>query len=99
MVCRSRALNLHRPLNPDLTHTFPHLSTPLASQVLNLEAMRPLTPRIDVYDHSNGAQPPAFAASPTIGALGSEDLFVGLGCGVIGVYSLATGVTCDVWQV
>ena len=64
-------------------------------QVLNLEAMRPLTPRIDVFDHSDGMQPPAYAASPTIGALGSEYLFVGLGCGVIGVYSIATGVVAE----
>ena len=50
-----------------------------------------MTPRIDIYDHSNGQAPPAYAVSPTIGALGSEYLFVGMGCGMIGVYSLATG--------
>lgn len=50
-----------------------------------------MTPRIDIYDHSNGQAPPAYAVSPTIGALGSEYLLVGMGCGMIGVYSLATG--------
>ncbi|KAG1658963.1 hypothetical protein FOA52_004379 [Chlamydomonas sp. UWO 241] len=59
--------------------------------VLNIEAMKPLTPRIDVYDHSMGACPPAFATSPTISSLGSEYMFVGLGYGHVGVFSLATG--------
>ncbi|GAX78878.1 hypothetical protein CEUSTIGMA_g6317.t1 [Chlamydomonas eustigma] len=75
------------PASEDDHDSFPTFSC----HVLNLEAMKPLTPRIDVYDHSDGTNAPAYAVSPTVSALGSEYMFVGLGCGVIGVYSLATG--------
>ena len=40
-----------------------------------------------------GRSPPAFAVSPTVDVLGSEYLFVGLGCGMVGVHSMATGKT------
>ncbi|GFH09638.1 uncharacterized protein HaLaN_04818, partial [Haematococcus lacustris] len=49
------------------------------------------TPRIDVYDHSQGSAAPAYALSPAITALGSDYCFFGLGCGAVAVYSLATG--------
>jgi hypothetical protein len=38
-----------------------------------------------------GAWPPAFAITPVNPTLGTEYMFVGLGCGVLGVFSLATG--------
>lgn len=60
-------------------------------QVLGLDSLKPTTPRIDIYDHSDGTQAPAYAISPAVTALGSEYLFVGLGCAVVAVYSLATG--------
>ena len=63
----------------------------LSCQVINLEAMRPLTPRIEIFDHSQGRAAPAYALSPVISSLGSEYMFVGLGCGVVGVFSIATG--------
>ncbi|GFH29496.1 uncharacterized protein HaLaN_28166, partial [Haematococcus lacustris] len=39
------------------------------------------TPRIDVYDHSQGSAAPAYALSPAVTALGSDYCFFGLGCG------------------
>ncbi|KAG2500495.1 hypothetical protein HYH03_001274 [Edaphochlamys debaryana] len=60
--------------------------------VLNVESgLRSHTPRIEVYDHSRGACPPAFAVSPRVPGLGSEYLVVGLGHGLLGFYSLASG--------
>eukprot|EP00798_Chlamydomonas_sp_ICE-L_P016711 gene16711-22979_t len=63
-----------------------------ACHVINLETMRPNTPRIDVYDHSQGKCAPAYALTPTITSLGSEYMFVGMGCGFIAVYSIATAL-------
>ncbi|GFR51729.1 hypothetical protein Agub_g14180, partial [Astrephomene gubernaculifera] len=60
--------------------------------VLNVEAgLKPNTPRIDIYDHSRGACAPAYALTPRVPSLGSEYLIAGLGCGLLGWYSLATG--------
>jgi hypothetical protein len=59
--------------------------------VINLAAMRPLVPRIDCPDPSHGTVPPAFALTSTLPSLGSEYLIMGLGAGMLGVYSLATG--------
>jgi len=39
-----------------------------------------------------GKCPPAYAITPVIPAMGTEYMFVGLGCGVVGTYSLATGL-------
>lgn len=38
-----------------------------------------------------GTCPPAYAITPVTPALGTEYLLVGLGSGVVGAYSLATG--------
>ncbi len=40
---------------------------------------------------AQGHSAPAYALSPSVPSLGSEYMFAGLGCGVVGVYSLATG--------
>lgn len=61
------------------------------TQVLNIAAMRVLVPRIDVTDPSGGTSAPAFALSDTLYGAGSEYLMIGLGGGILGVYSLATG--------
>ena len=76
---------------PAAAHSLPAAACRLL-QVLNIEQRKPMTPRIDVYDHSGGKNAPAYAISPAVRSLGSEYLFVGLGGGFIGVYSLATGV-------
>ncbi|KXZ48331.1 hypothetical protein GPECTOR_28g737 [Gonium pectorale] len=60
--------------------------------VLNVESgFRPSTPRIDIYDHSSGSAPPAYAVSPVVPGLGSEYLLVGAGHGMLAVHSLASG--------
>lgn len=66
------------------------LHTP-ACQVLNIAAMRALVPRIDVADPTYGTAPPAYAITPSFKLMGTEYLFMGIGAGVIGVFSLATG--------
>jgi hypothetical protein len=53
--------------------------------------MRPVVPRIDAPDPSFGTAPPAFALTPALPGLGTEYLVMGLGAGMLGVYSLATG--------
>lgn len=53
--------------------------------------MRALVPRIDTPDPSYGTSAPAFALSNTLAALGTEYLIMGLGAGMLGVFSLATG--------
>ncbi len=101
----------------------------MSAHVVNMSSARPVTPRIDVYDHSNvrrrgkggggvreendglrvcrdvcwraagcvlrtrsqGTAAPAFALTPPVNTLGSEYMFVGLGCGMVGVFSVATG--------
>ncbi|KAF5835940.1 hypothetical protein DUNSADRAFT_6650 [Dunaliella salina] len=69
----------------------PHSFAFFSAHVINIETMRSTVPRIDVYDHSQGSSPPAYAITPVTPAMGTEYMFVGLGCGVVGVYSLATG--------
>lgn len=41
--------------------------------------------------HCRGTSPPAFAVTPRVPGLGSEYLVVGLGHGMVAMYSLATG--------
>eukprot|EP00879_Flechtneria_rotunda_P014980 GHRR01015651.1.p1 GENE.GHRR01015651.1~~GHRR01015651.1.p1 ORF type:complete len:223 (+),score=162.75 GHRR01015651.1:116-784(+) len=53
--------------------------------------MKALIPRIDIPDPSDGSAAPAYAISQTLTSQGTEYLFANLGCGVIGVYSVATG--------
>ena len=48
------------------------------------------TPRMDVAIQEDG-KPPAFALSKTVPVLGSDYLYIGLGCNHVGVFSLATG--------
>ncbi|GLC73006.1 hypothetical protein PLESTF_001319000 [Pleodorina starrii] len=67
--------------------------------VLNVEeGFKPSTPRIDIYDHSRGAAPPAFAVSHRVSGLGSEYLVVGLAHGLLGFFSLSTGAIVRVVQ-
>jgi hypothetical protein len=68
-------------------------------QVVNLEAMEVLVPRIDMFDHSGGAGVPAYAISETINTLGTEYLFVGLGAGVRRNAGPAACPTCQIADV
>jgi hypothetical protein len=53
--------------------------------------MRCLVPRIDAPDPSYGTAAPAYALTPALPSLGSEYLLLGLGAGMLGAFSLATG--------
>ncbi|GLI68278.1 hypothetical protein VaNZ11_012636, partial [Volvox africanus] len=67
--------------------------------VLNVEeGFKPLTPRVEIYDHSKGAAPPAFAVSRRVPGLGSEYLIVGHAHGLLGFFSLSTGAVVRVVQ-
>ena len=49
------------------------------------------TPKIDIAVHSD-TSPPAFSLTKTIPTLGTDYLYVGIGCNHVGVFSLATGL-------
>ncbi|QDZ19176.1 hypothetical protein HOP50_02g16900 [Chloropicon primus] len=49
------------------------------------------TPRVNVAIHED-MKPPAYVLSKTVSVLGSDYLYIGLGCNHIGVFSFATGV-------
>ena len=57
------------------THTHTHTRTHMQTRICILQ----------------GTCPPAFTITPVTPAMGSEYMFVGLGCGVVGAYSMATG--------
>ncbi|KAI8464836.1 MAG: hypothetical protein J3K34DRAFT_525879 [Monoraphidium minutum] len=67
--------------------SFPTLSV----MVLNLATMRCLVPCIDAPDPSYGTAAPAYALTPVLAGLGTEHLILGLGAGMLGAFSLATG--------
>jgi hypothetical protein len=54
--------------------------------------MRALTPRIELPDPGGDAGPPAYALTGPLSGAGSEYLLAPLGGGVLGVFSLATGL-------
>lgn len=72
-------------------------TTTLTATTISLSSMRAAVPRIDLPDVSWGAAgaggcapPPAFELSRSLVTTGSEYLLADLGCGVVGVFSLAT---------
>jgi hypothetical protein len=79
-----------------LCRTAPHpedstaLST-LTATTISLSSMKASVPRIDLPDVSHGTTAPAFDISSPLVTTGSEYLLADLGCGVVGVFSLATG--------
>jgi hypothetical protein len=65
--------------------------SPPSAQILQLDGMRATTPRIDAPDPSYGTAPPAFALTRALPGAGTEYLVLGLGAGMLGVFSLASG--------
>ncbi|KIZ03210.1 tRNA-dihydrouridine synthase A [Monoraphidium neglectum] len=84
---RDLLLFCHVAGRDDDPDSFPTFSV----MVLNLAAMRCLVPRIDAPDPSYGTAAPAYALTPALPSLGSEYLLLGLGAGMLGAFSLATG--------
>ena len=50
------------------------------------------TPQIDIYDDSQGSRAPCYRLHSLVTSLGSEYLFWCTGAGMVGIYSLATGL-------
>jgi hypothetical protein len=71
-------------LASDVSHT--HTTAMLT--VVPRPAHRALRPAVCSLQ---GQAAPAYVITPTVTPLGSEYLITGLGCGVLGVHSLATG--------
>jgi hypothetical protein len=80
------ARSLHMAMWADACGLRVPLNCPCIAHIPNyLPAQPPLSPA------AQGRACPAYALSPPVHALGSEYMFVGLGCGVVGVHSVATG--------
>eukprot|EP00983_Pelagomonas_calceolata_P075246 1152903-Pelagomonas_calceolata.AAC.5 len=63
----------------------------MTSREASLQHALTLRARDQCHASLRGSNPPAYAITPVTPAMGTEYMFVGLGCGVIGAYSLATG--------